>query len=224
MSATFRLRPGLKFHNGGAVTPADVKWSYEHYRGAWAKVLHDKTEGIEVAGDHTVRFRFKEPFLDFPQLLGTANVCGAGWVVPAKYYQEVGQDGFVQKPVGAGPYRLVVQQPGTKLEFEAFDGYYRPVHVKNFTIISVPDPATRVAMLERGEADIVYFIPGEMIARIQSNPNIVLAPVVSGNWWLAFPGFQDPKNPFHDKRVREAVSLAIDRDAMNQAECAGLGR
>jgi len=204
-SATFRLRAGLKFHNGDPVTPADVRWSFEHYHGAWAEVLHDRTDGVEILGDRTVRFNFKQAFLDFPRLLGTANVCGAGWVVPAKYYQEVGQDGFVQTPV-------------------AFDGYYRPVHVKNFTIISVPDPATRVAMLERGEADIVYFIPGEMVARVQSNANIMLAPVVSGNWWLAFPGFQDPKNPFHDKRVREAVSLAIDRDAMNQAECAGLGR
>jgi len=223
-SATFRLRAGVKFHNGDPVTPADVKWSYEHYHGAWAKVLHDATDGVEIPDDRTVRFKFKDPFLDFPRLMGTANASAAAWVVPAKYYQEVGQDGFVQKPVGAGPYRLAAQQPGTKLEFEAFDGYYRPVHVKNFTIISVPDPATRVAMLERGEADIVYFIPGEMVARVQSNPNIMLAPVVSGNWWLAFPGFQDPKNPFHDKRVREAVSLAIDRDAMNQAECAGLGR
>src|SRR5260370_27953118 len=80
-SATFRLRPGLKFHNGAPVTPEDVKWSYEHYRGAWAKVLQDKTTGIEILDDHTLRFAFKGPFLDFPRLLGTANVTGAGWVV-----------------------------------------------------------------------------------------------------------------------------------------------
>jgi peptide/nickel transport system substrate-binding protein len=223
-SATFWLRPGLKFHDGAPVTSQDVKWSYEHYRGGWAKVLHDKTDGVEIADDRTVRFHFKEPFLDFPRLLGTANVCGAGWVVPAKYYEAVGQDGFAHKPIGTGPYKLVAQEPGTKLEFEANADYYRPVHVKQFTIISAPDPATRVAMLERGEADIIYDIPGELIDRIRNNPKLMLAPVVSGNWWLEFPGFQDPKSPFHDKRVRHAISLAVDREAINQAECGGLGR
>src|SRR5215813_4055504 len=161
-SATFRLRPGLKFHNGAPVTPADVKWSYEHYHGAWAKVLHEKTDRIEQIDDRTIRFVFNVPFLDFPPLIGTANVCGSGWVVPAKYYQEVGQEGFTQKPIGAGPYKLVAQQPGTKLEFEAFTDYYRPVHIKKLTMVSVPEAATRVAMLERGEADIIYFIPGEL--------------------------------------------------------------
>src|SRR6516165_5958216 len=223
-SAVFQLRPGIKFHNGGTITPEDVKWSYEHYHGGWAKVLHEKTEGVEVAGDHTVRFFFKRPFLDFPRLLGTANVCGAGWVIPANYYEKVGKDGFAAKPIGAGPYKFVSQEAGTKIEFEAFDQYYAPVHIKKFTIVSVPDAATRVAMLERGEADIIYFIPGELVGRVQSDLKIMLAPVVSGNWWIEFPGFQDPKNPFHDKRVRQAVSLAVDRDAMNNAECAGLGR
>ena len=134
-----------------------------------------------------------------------------------------GQAGFLQKPIGAGPYKLVSQQPGVKLEFEAFDDYYRPVHIKQFTMVSVPEAATRVAMLERGEADIIYFVPGELIDRVKNNPKLRLAPVVSGNWWLEFPGFQDPKNPFHDKRVRQAISLAIDRDAINDAECGGMG-
>src|SRR6266853_4697135 len=155
-SAIFSLRPGLKFHNGAPVTPADVKWSYEHYHGAWAKVLHDKTEGVEIVDERTLRFDFKGPFLDFPRLIGTANVSGAGWVVPAKYYEEVG--------------------------------------------------------------------PGGLIDRVKNNPKLMLAPVVSGSWWLEFPGFQDPKNPFHDKRVREAVSLAIDREAINDAESGGMGR
>ena len=223
-SATFTLRAGIKFHDGTPVTPEDVKWSFEHYRGAWGEVLHDRTQGVEVVDDRSVRFHFKEPFLDFPILLGTANVSGGGWVVPAKYYEKVGQSGFMQKPVGAGPYKLVSQEPGVRLEFEAFEDYYRPVHAKQLTMVSVPEATTRVAMLERGEADIIYNVPGELIDRIKGNPKLTLAPVVSANFWLEFPGFQDPKSPFHDKRVRQAVSLAVDRDAINDAECAGLGR
>lgn len=223
-SATFWLRPGITFHNGEPVTPADVKFTYENYRGAKADVLKGKTERVEIVDDRTVRFVFKEPFLDFLLIFGTANVSGAGWVVPAKYYQQVGPDGFKQKPIGAGPYKLVRHEPGTKLEMEAFEGYYRPVHVKQFVMISVPEAATRVAMLERGEADIIYLVPGELIERVQKNRKLMLAPVLSGSWWLDFPGFQDPKSPFRDKRVREAVSLAIDREAMNEAEAGGLGR
>jgi peptide/nickel transport system substrate-binding protein len=223
-SATVRLRPGIKFHDGTPVTPADVKWSFEHYRGAWGDVLKAKTDAVEIGGADTVRFHFKEAFPDFPILLGTGNVCGAGWVVPAQYYEQVGPEGFMQKPVGAGPYKLVSQQQGVRLEFEAFEGYHRPVGIKQLTMVTVPEAATRVAMLERGEADIIYNVPGELIDRIKNNPKLTLAPVLSANFWLEFPGFQDPKSPFHDKRVRQAVSLAVDRDAMNEAECGGLGK
>src|SRR6266446_2683999 len=61
-SATFRLRSGLKFHDGTPVTPEDVKWSFEHYHGAWAKVLQDKTAGVEILDDRTLRFDFIPPF------------------------------------------------------------------------------------------------------------------------------------------------------------------
>src|SRR3989475_13327084 len=91
-------------------------------------------------------------------------------------------------------------------------------------MVSVPGRARRVAMLERDEADIIYFVPGELIGKVAKLPGVTLAPVLSGSFFLEFPGFQDPKNPFHDKRVREAVSLAIDRRAMNQAETAGMGK
>ena len=223
-SATFRLRAGLKFHDGSPITMEDVKWSYENYRGSSAKVLHEKTKKITIVDDRTIRFDFDEPFLDFPILLGTGNLCGAGWVVPAKYYQQVGKDGFLQKPIGAGPYKLVSQEPGSKIILEAFEDYYRPVHIKRFEIIGVPEAATRMAMLEREEADIIYLIEGQLLPRAQRSSKLMLAPVLSGSWWLEFPGFQDPKNPFHDKRVRQAVSLAIDRKAINDAESGGMGR
>ena len=222
-SATFRLRAGIKFHNGDPVTAEDVKWSYEHYRGAWGKVVQERTEAVDIVDKSTVRIRFKVPFLDFPTLLGTSNVCGIGWVIPANHYEKVGASEFAQKPIGAGPYRLVAHEPGTKLEFEAFEDYYRPVHVKHFTVLSVPEPATRVAMLERGEADIIYQIPGDLLERVKRSTKLMLAPVVSGNFWLEFPGFTDPKSPFHDKRVREAISLAINRPAINDAEAGGMG-
>src|SRR3989441_8634855 len=223
-SATFTLRKGIKFHNSEPVTPQDVKFSYENYRGAKADVFKQKTERVEIVDDRTIRFVFKEPFLDFAILFGTANVAGPGWVVPEKYYKQVGADGFKQKPIGAGPYKLVRHQPCVKVEMEAFDGYYRPVHVKELVMVSVPEAATRVAMLERGEADLIYFVPGELINKVGKLPGVMLAPVLSGSWWLEFPGFQDPKSPFRDKRVREAVSLAIDRRAINQAEAGGLGK
>src|SRR6266699_5966599 len=223
-SATFTLRKGTKFHNGDPVTTQDVKFSYETYRGSKADVFKKKTERVEIVDDRTVRFVFKEPFLDFAILFGTANVAGPAWVVPEKYYKQVGPDAFKQKPVGAGPYKLVRHEPGVKGEMEAFDGYYRPVNVKQLTMISVPAAASRVAMLERGEADIIYNVPGELINKVSKLPGVTLAPVLSGSFFLEFPNFQDPKNPFHDKRVREAVSLAVDRRGMNQAETAGMGK
>jgi peptide/nickel transport system substrate-binding protein len=223
-SATFWLREGITFHNGEPVTPEDVKFSYESYRGALASSFKAKTEAVDIVDKRTVRFRFKQPFLDFLQFLGSGNVTGAGWVVPAKYYQQVGPDGFKHKPIGAGPYRLVSSEVGVKLQFEAFEHYYKPVHIKSLAMVSVPEAATRLAMLERDEADLIYFLPGELIRRVKSNPKLMLAPVLSGSFWLELVGFQDPKSPFHDKRVRQAVSLAINRAAINEAECAGLGR
>src|SRR4030095_15285159 len=120
-TATFVLRKGTKFHNGDPVTTQDVKFSSESYRGAKADVFKKRTERVEIVDGSTVRFVFKEPFLDFPFVFGTANVAGPAWIVPEKYYKQVGADAFKQKPIGAGPYKLVNYEPGVKVEMEAFD-------------------------------------------------------------------------------------------------------
>jgi len=86
-SATFRLRQGIKFHDGSPITPEDVKWSYEHYRGAWTEVLHEKTQGVEIVDNRTVRFHFIFPFLDFPMLLHTANVRRSSSISPGRQHK-----------------------------------------------------------------------------------------------------------------------------------------
>ena len=106
LSAEFILRPGIKFHNGDPVTSDDVKFSFERYRGGAAKILKDTVEEIQLLGPNRLRFVLKEPWLDFPAFYGTF-VASAGWVVPRKYVERVGEEGFRKAPIGAGPYKFV---------------------------------------------------------------------------------------------------------------------
>src|SRR5439155_2430992 len=146
-SATFKLRKGIKFHDGSPVTPDDVKFTYEQYRGASASVLKAKLDHIDLPDERTVKFFFKEPFVDFLLLYGSP-ASGAGWVVPKAYYEKVGKDGFKQAPIGAGPYRVVKQSAGSEVELEAFTDYWRKVpNVKTLIFKGVLETATRVAML-----------------------------------------------------------------------------
>lgn len=220
-SITFKMRPGTSFHNGEPVTTKDVKFTYENYSGAQADVLHGGTAGVEIVDPSTIRFNFNEPFLDFLLLYGTFS-SGSGFVVPADYYQEVGSEGFIQKPVGAGPYRLLEEIPGDSLKFEAFENYHRPVHVKDFTMRSVQEATTRLALIEAGDVDAMYNVAGQLIERVINNPDLLLVPTLTtAVFWLEFPHMDKPDNPFNDVRVREAVGLALDRQAVSDAETGG---
>src|SRR5947199_9464667 len=106
----FILRSGVKFHNGETVTADDVKFSFDRYRGANAQVLKEKMKEVRVVDARRIQFRLKEPWPDFITFYGT-TASSAGWVVPRKYFQSVGEDGFRKAPIGAGPYRVVSVNP-----------------------------------------------------------------------------------------------------------------
>ena len=221
-SATFKLRQGIKFHSGDPVTPEDVQFTFQQYRGANAKILHDKTASIDIVDNRTVRFQFKAPFLDFLTLYGCA-ASGAGWIVPKAYYQKVGPDGFKQQPIGAGPYRFVSQQAGTQVTFEAFTDYWRKVpNVKTIVMKGIAEDATRFALLQTGDADVANLIPGPLLDAVRKDSRMRLAPVKAGPIWLELGNLDRPDHPLKDIRVRQAVSLAIDRQAFNDAEMGGL--
>jgi peptide/nickel transport system substrate-binding protein len=222
----FVLRRGARFHNGDPVTAEDVKFSMDRYRGAGSGPFKARIAGIDVVDPQRVRFRFKHPWPDFLTFYGTPAT-GAGWIVPKKYVEKVGDDGFKRAPVGAGPYRFVSFNPGVELVLEANEQYWRKTPgVKRLVFKAVPEETTRLAMLKRGEADIAYSIRGPLAEELRRTPGLTLQPnYPPGTFWLVFPEqWTAPKSPWADKRVRLAANHAIDRAAINEAETLGFSK
>jgi len=225
LSYTFTLRRNAKFHDGSPVTAEDVKFSFERYKGASATLLKEKVRDVQVLGPTQVRFVLRDPWPDFMLFYGT-TASGAGWIVPKKYVEKVGEDGFKKAPIGAGPYRVVSYTPGVELVLEAFDGYWRKAPgIKRLVMRTMTEETTRAAALKRGEVDLAYLFAGAVAEELRKTPGVRLeAPLLTGAFWLELPDQWDPKSPWHDRRVRLAVSHAIDRQAINQAETLGFSR
>ena len=222
-SYEFKLRQGVKFHNGDPFTAEDVKFSFHRAKGG--KVLREKVKDVVVVDPHRVRFVLHEPWPDFLTFYGTMAT-SAAWIAPRQYMEKVGEDGFKKAPVGLGPYKFVSNTPGVELVLEANEQYWRKVpSVKRLVFKSVPDSSTRLAMLRRGEVDLAYLIDGPLAQDVKRDPNLKLAFSGGiGTFYLDFLEQFDPKSPWHDKRVRQAASLALDRKALNDAENLGASR
>jgi peptide/nickel transport system substrate-binding protein len=218
----FKLRRGLKFHNGDPLTAEDVKFSFDRYKGAGASELHARVREVEVADPLTVRFQLKEAWPDFMTFYGT-TATAAGIVVPKAYLTKVGDDGFKKAPVGAGPYKFVSHVPGVEIVLEANTDYWRHVpYVKRLVMRSVPDANTRAVMLKSGEADIAVALDGPDAESLQRDPRMkVIASKHASIFWIEFADQWDAKSPWHDKRLRQAVNVALDRKAINDAGCNG---
>jgi peptide/nickel transport system substrate-binding protein len=221
----FKLRDGVKFHNGDPVTADDVKFSFHRYKGVSAKVLHERVKSVDVLDAQRVRFVLHAPWPDFLAFYATPAT-GAGWVVPKKYIEKVGEEGFKKAPVGAGPYRFVRMSPGLELVMEANDGFWRKKpSIRRIVFKGVPDRTTRLAMLKTGEVDIGYLMVGVEAETIKADPKLRLLSVIpSAAWWLDFPDQWNPKSPWADRRVRLAAALATDRQGINQVERLGYSR
>src|SRR5438128_2796242 len=217
----FKLR-AAKFHNGDPVTAEDVKFSFERYKGGAAPLLKSKIKEVKAVDARHVRFTLKEPWRDFMTFYGT-TATGSGWIVPRKYVEKVGDDGFKKAPIGAGPYRVLSFNPGVELVLEAFDGYWRKAPaVKRVVMRNIPDETTRAAALKSGDVDLGYIFTGPVAEDLRRTPGLRIASARSNAvFYLDFLEQWDPKSPWADRRVRLAASTAVDRKAINDAEFLG---
>jgi len=220
----FKLRRGVKFHNGDMLTAEDVVFSLKRYRGANAKAIQDKIEKVEALNPYQVRVTFKKPFPDFLEYL-LPGVSSMAWIAPKNYLEKVGEAGFKKAPVGCGPYKFVEYVPGVKLVAEAFEGYWRKVpNVKRLEFYLIPEPATRLTMVKKGEVDIATLMQGVFYQDAKKTPNLRVLSPLSAVRWLVYIGAQwDPKSPWANPKVRKAASLAIDRKMLADVHMPGCG-
>src|SRR4030043_903730 len=221
----FTIRKGINFHDGTPLTVQDVVFT-------WNRVLKSPLsiavsakniiKSVEALNDKTVLFQLNTPD---PFFLYKASTYA---IQPKAYTEKVGEEEFSKKPIYAGPWKFVKQLQGDFVEMEAFEGHYRKVpYYKTLILKIIPEDSTKLAMLKTGEADIIFNVmPGPLVNEIRNDSNLRLISVPSSNETYLFMTSlvkPDKVSPFRDKRVRQALSLAIDRKLIVEKLYNGLG-
>jgi peptide/nickel transport system substrate-binding protein len=229
LSWTFRLRAGQVFHNGDPLTAHDVKFSLERQMSpkslaAAAASMRRSIKSIEVIDDLTVRVITNQPQLGLPAALSRA-VAPEGAIMPKKYIDTVGEEEFRKKPVGSGPWKFVRSVPGDRIEFEAVTHQHwrgRP-HFKTLHVLQIPEESTRVAMVRTGEAAIASISPETVLGAGRGGLEVLTVPgtmqAVFQFYGVWRPSVKD--DPITKPRVRQALSLAIDRQQVIEHVMAG---
>jgi peptide/nickel transport system substrate-binding protein len=224
---TFYLRKGVKFHNGDEVTSEDVKFSLQRAAGkrsttGYAGILRTLVQEIETPAPDRLVIVTKEPTLVIPTSL-SRSLSTEGMVLPKKYIEQVGDDGFARKPVGSGPYRFVEQITGSHVKLSAVDNHWRigTPKYKQMIFRIVPEETTRIALLRRGDVDVAE-VSRERVKELEKEGFPVhfrREEAILSMWWVLSPDGWPA--PMKDKRVREAMNVAIDRNEIAQSLFAG---
>lgn len=220
LTLEFKLRPGVKFHNGDAFSADDVMYTIN-------TIINDKKvstpsnyawiAGADKVDDMTVRIRLKKLFPTALELIASVTP-----IWPKSYREKVGEEEYSKKPVGTGPYRVTRVEGSGEIHMERFEGRFtgggkpRPA-IKTLIFRSVADPTTQMAELIGGKADWIEDINADQFNNLAALPNVQtlraeaqrIAYIV-----LNVAGRDNPESPIKNLRVRQAISHAIDRQAM----------
>ncbi len=219
LSWSFYIRKGIKFHNGEDLNADDVKFSIEAQMAPEASDanMRNTVDKVELLDDYTVRVYTKDKRPFFPWLLAMETP-SAGEVMPKDYIQQNGIPYYERNPVGTGPFRFVKFIPGDMLQYEGLAAHWRLVpEFKKLTLIVIPEESTREAALKVGQLDAVE-IGLESAGSIEKE-GFQISLLDTNTPMIQLMGAYDPRAvgmPTTDIRVRQTLSLAIDRDDIRQ--------
>ena len=229
MSYTFKLRQGVKFHNGREMTSADVVASFDRYaKLGLERALLANTSGWEAPDAHTFVIKMKKAQPTFIQALSSFSVPIV--IIPAEYKDD---SAMRLHTVGTGPWRLDEFVPGGFVRLKRFDGYsanmayeqrtgfggYKVACLDSVTFRIVTEPSARVAGLETGELQAVEDVPTTALPQLKKNAQIKLLPLQ--NWWIQMAVANVQKPPTDNLKFRQAVQAALNMDEIMEAATDG---
>ncbi|NHF74406.1 ABC transporter substrate-binding protein [Paracoccus xiamenensis] len=224
LTLEFKLRPNVTFHNGEAFDADDVVFTLNHFSDPTVAVAMPNTvnwiKNAEKIDAMTVRVHLKAPFpaaLDFLE--------SAIQIFPDQYYQEVGDQGFSQNPVGTGPYKVEKIDTGSGYTLTAFDGYHeggprQKAQIKTVEVRSIPDVNTQLAEMMSGTIDFIWQVPEDLTQKLAARGGFAIEQgqtIRFGYVSMDVSGRSDAETPLKDLRVRQAINHAIDRKAIRDA-------
>lgn len=238
----FELRKGVKFHDGTPFTADDVLFSLARASGDGSDMKSNTNDIKEVrkVDDFTVDIETKAPFPVLPDVLSTVMIMSKKWCIENKAEKPVDRRKGIEntasfKANGTGPYKLRERQPNVRTVFVRNTAYWGKIEGNAQEVVFTPiaNPATRVAALVSGEVDVMEPIPVQDIPRVNASPNA--RAVVGPELRTIFLGMDQKrdellyssvkgKNPFKDKRVRQAFYQAIDINAIQRTVMRGAAR
>lgn len=205
----FKLRKDVKFHNGDVMTADDVVYSITRAIGSsFTQRITGSMEKAEKIDDSTVKLTLKYPYGPILECIATTNMA-----IVSQKAVEADEEGFARNPVGTGPFKFKEWSNGEKIVFESFSDYYRgEAAIKNLTFKIMTDKTSAAVALENGEVDVLLSPALADKANLVSNENLTYYETESNSFY--FIAFNNESGLFSNKLIREAVSYAVDREAL----------
>ena len=225
---TFKLRKGISFHDGTPLNAEAVKFSIERQINAehpfnklgkypFANYFFGNVKAVEVVDPSTVEFVLKEPRASFLAIL----TAGAASIVSPTAVKKLGVD-YALQPVGTGPFRYVAWDRGQRVVLERNAQYWKsPVKVERVIYRPIVEDQARLTELLTGALDLIVGTPPDFVAQLENNPKVTLLKQVGAHVW--YLGINNQKKPFDDKRVRQALNYAVNKEAIVRDVLKGTG-